>query len=186
MKPISGFVLVFGLIGFLYSCQSARSSANSNYTGKSYPLRVSFQADYVFVQQTESVALWNLDISSQPKRGRISTSGDGYFLTLLDNTVNANLPYYGQRYEFLGANDESDILFKDKFIENITYSRTADHNIVSLEFDVRQITERFHVQLVIQRNKKAYLLLSSPQRQSIQYEGRVKILSEPQKSLTQI
>ena len=189
MKPISGFLLAFGLTGLLYSCQSAQSSAGSSdtsNTGKSYPLRVSFQADYAVVQQTESVALWSMDRSSQPKSGRINISGDGYFLTLLDNTVNADLPYYGQRYEFLGANDESDILFKDKFIENITYSRTADHNIVSLEFDVRQITERFHVQLVIQRNKKAYLLLSSPQRQSIQYEGRVKILSEPQKSLTQI
>ena len=178
MKPISGFVLVFGLIGFLYSCQSARSSANSNYTGKSYPLRVSFQADYVFVQATQQNAIWEVNSSSQPRSGRINTTGDGYFMTLLDNTVNANLPYYGQRYEFMGVNEEPVILLKDKSLENIKYGRTADHSVVTLEFDVRQKTERFHVQLVIQRNRKAFLLVSSPQRQSIRYDGRVEVLKE--------
>lgn len=176
---ISGFVLIFSLMGILHSCQSSRTSARSGdrvNSTKSYPLRVSFQPDYVEVQQTEFVALWDLDRHSQPRGGRINTSGDGYFLTLKNNTINADLPYYGQRYEFLGVYEEPRIRIKDKSLENVTYGRTADRKIVSLEFDVLQIAERFHVKLVIQHDKKAYLLIFSPHRQSIRYDGRVEVL----------
>ena len=179
MKAFSGLVLAFGLIGLLHSCQPSQTSARSVdriKTGKNYPLRVSFQPDYVVVQQTEYVALWNLDADSQPRGGRINTSGDGYFLTLKDNTVNADLPYYGQRYEFIGVYEEPRIRIKDKSLENITYGRTADRKVVSLEFDVLQIAERFHVKLVIQQDRKAYLLVFSPHRQSIRYEGKVEVL----------
>ncbi|HSR61734.1 MAG TPA: DUF4251 domain-containing protein [Robiginitalea sp.] len=179
MKPISAMLLVIGLAGSLLSCQSSQSApgaADRSSAAKNYPLKVSFQADYVQMVATPVTALWNADSNSQHRGGRINIAGEGHSLTLRGNSVNADLPYYGQRDMFRGVYDEPTIIFKEKTLENITYGRTADRKIVMLEFDVRQNTERFHVQLVILRDKKAYLLLNSPQRQSIRYEGRVEVL----------
>lgn len=178
MRPLFVLFLAFGLMGILYSCDSMQSAGQASDGGnetKNYPLRVSFQADYVTIIPSRGVAIWDMDNSSQPRSGRMNTLGQGY-MTLRDHSVNADLPYYGQRDLFRDMYEQPDIILKDKTLQNITYVRSADHKIVALEFDVHQNTERFHVQLVIMPDKKAYLFLQSPQRQSIRYEGRVEVL----------
>lgn len=178
MRPLFVLFLAFGFLGILNSCNTNQpvSQASDGGTGsKNYPLRVSFQVDYVTVTPTQRIAIWNMDNASQPRTGRLNTGGQGY-MTLRDHSVNADLPYYGQRDLFRDVYEQPDIILKDKTLQNVTYVRSADHRIMALEFDVHQNTERFHVQLVIMRDKKAYLLLQSPHRQSIRYEGRVEVL----------
>ncbi len=102
--------------------------------------------------------------------------GQGYFMTLEGNTINADLPYFAPRDLFRDVYDEPGIVMDDKLIENITFVRSADNRIVSLEFDVRRLTERFHIRLVIMPDKRAILTLKSPQRQFVRYEGTVASL----------
>ena len=180
MKPITASFLALVLAGLSYSCQSSRTGTGLQdkkaNTAKNYPLNVSFSADYVIVNPTQRVALWGADSFSQPRGGRMSTVGDGYFLTLKGNSINAELPYYGQRDLFRDPYESPDIILKDGALENIKYGRTADRKILALEFDVLRNTERFHVQLIIMSDRSAYLQVNSPQRQSIRYEGTVASL----------
>ena len=172
------FILSIGLSGMLNSCQSAQSSAKTadeSPGSKNYPLSVSFRADYVTVIASQRVALWNLDNASQPRTGRLSTGGQGY-MTLRDRSVNADLPYYGQRDLFRDVYEQPEIILKDKALQNVSYARSSDRRTLALEFDVMLNTERFHFRLVIMQDKRAFLLLQSPHRQSIRYEGRVEAL----------
>ena len=178
MRHFWSLFLSIGLSGILISCQSAQSSiktTDGSPGAKNYPLRISFMADYVTVISSQRVALWNLDNVSQPRTGRLSTGGQGY-MTLRDRSVNADLPYYGQRDLFRDVYEQPEIILKDKKLQNITYARSSDQRTLALEFDVALNTERFHFRLVIMQDKRAFLLLQSPHRQSIRYEGRVEAL----------
>lgn len=97
-------------------------------------------------------------------------------MTLRDRSVNADLPYYGQRDLFRDVYEQPEIILKEKTLQNISYTRSSDQRTLALEFDVTHLTERFHFRLVIMPDKKAFLLLQSPHRQSIRYEGRVAVL----------
>lgn len=179
MKSISGLLAACALLVSATSCQAPQAAVKSTdqvVATKSYPLKIAFQADFAVPTPEQGAAMDNRAGFWQPGGTRINTQGQGYFLTLDGNSVNADLPYYGQRDLFRDMYGDLGITFDDKALENITYGRTSDNKVVALEFNVRRNSERFHVQLVIMPSKKAYLTLNSPQRKTIRYEGTVASL----------
>lgn len=179
MKHFVLFSLCCSALMSVLSCSAPNSIASYSEeieASLEYPLRISFVADYTVPLPVHGWAT-QYQAGFWPRSfGRIDNKGEGFYLTLEGNAINAVLPYYGQRDLFRSIHDTPGIVLTDKTLEKFSYQRSADHRILALEFQTRQHTERFELQLIILRNKKAYLSISSPQRRTVLYQGRVESL----------
>lgn len=179
MKSISGLLAACALLVGATSCQAPQAAVKSTdqvVATKSYPLKIAFQAEFSESVPPQGVVAAGSPGYLQNWGGRGNTQGQGYFMTLEGSTINADLPYYASRNLFRDVYEQPGIVLDDKRIENIEYVRSGDNRIVAIEFDVHQLTERFHVRLVIGPDKRAILILNSPQRQLVRYEGTVASL----------
>lgn len=108
--------------------------------------------------------------------GRISLVGNSNFLRMKNDTISANLPYYGTLH--FGGYADSDgggIVFKG-MPKNYKTSYDAIRRKTNIIFDMSNGTENFNVFLTVFDNETTSMSINSSKRNSISFEGNISSL----------
>jgi hypothetical protein len=179
---LKGFVFM-ALAMLLSSCGSSKTQATAEQLAQLQSLvesrNFSFEAEFALPQTSQAyvgAANATLARAGGNTLSRISLVGEGYFLTMKGDSVEAYLPYYGVRDNF-SEYGRPDGIELDSEIENLKHAK-KNSGAYQIRFDARKKTERFQITLDMFAGGKANLLIYSGQRDAIRYEGKTVPASE--------
>jgi hypothetical protein len=108
---------------------------------------------------------------------QINVMGSGFYFKMKGDTVSADLPYYGERQMGGGYDSNKGIKFEGKPKE-LEISKDEDKQRYQINFTISENSETYGVRLTLTPNLNAWLNISSSQRFSIRYEGKLSALEE--------
>ncbi len=118
--------------------------------------------------------------------GRISLMGSGDHITFKNDTVYAELAYFGERrMAFSTDPKDNGIRFEGK-PENYVVKENTKKKILNIEFEVKSNTEQYDVIIRVYPSKRATVYISSLYRTSIRYDGEIIRLEESDKITNQL
>jgi hypothetical protein len=104
--------------------------------------------------------------------GAISLIGNANFLTISGDSINAYLPYFGERQMPTGyGGSDSAIQLKGK-LKDYTFEIEKNNSYLIL-FDAQNETENFNISIVLFPNRKSEIRVNSASRFPISYSGEV-------------
>jgi len=106
---------------------------------------------------------------------QINIMGSGYFFKMEGDSVSANLPYYGERQMGGGYGSNSGIVFKGT-PKNLKVVKDNSKQKYDITFNISEEVESYRCRLELFPNKSGSLLISSSQRFTIRYDGKVAAL----------
>ncbi len=188
MKRWTSFVLLGMVVGLLWSCggtKSAESIALKNRQYEELKILVAtksfvFNAETAYPMQTYAVMQVNNALlrNTGNSAGRISLTGNGDYVKIKGDTVQASLAYFGE-VRIVTSIDPRDagINFDGK---PYSYEVTANEKkqTITVAFDVKENTEQFSVIMQLYPNKRITVFINSVNRASIRYDGKLKELDE--------
>jgi hypothetical protein len=137
-------------------------------------LRIAVDAAYpantVATQQVlNSILIGNGDTAS-----RVDLSGDGHFLEIGSERVQASLPFYGERRQGGGYNNTNDAGIQfDVVPTEYTVEHEEDNNRYRINFDADKGVESFGVNVTLFANGTAVIYMTSNTRTRMEYRGNV-------------
>jgi len=188
-------ILVMALLLF-WSCSSTKNDiANNSKTNQFIQLKeliasrsFKFKAETAYPVQTyDMMQVTNALLRNTGNTaGRISLMGNDDYITIKGDSVQAELAYFGERR--MGFNtDPQDIGVhfegKPKTYDVIENTKKKTFNI---EFETRWKTEQYDVTLLVYPSKNATVFISSTNRTSIRYDGKIEKLEETDKTPKQV
>ena len=114
--------------------------------------------------------------SASPSGGRTVQITSSYELKASDGSYEAHLPYFGRVYSG-GYGDGGSVEFKGE-PEKLEITRKDNRNKIILRFSIRSTTEKYDVKLEVGKSGFGSLVVSSPKRQTISYNGLVSVLED--------
>jgi hypothetical protein len=118
--------------------------------------------------------------------GRISLMGNGDHITIENDTVHAELAYFGERrMAFSTDPKDNGIRFEGK-PENYVVKENSKKKILNIEFKVKSNTEQYDVVMRVYPSKRATVYISSLNRTSIRYDGEIIRPEESEKVTNQL
>ncbi|MGB5555494.1 MAG: DUF4251 domain-containing protein [Flavobacteriaceae bacterium] len=106
---------------------------------------------------------------------RINLLGNGNYLSMKGDSVQANLPYFGERQMGGGYGDNAGIKFNG-VAKNLEIQKIEQKQAYQIDFSISEGSETYTVRMNLLANLKARIRVLSTQRRSIGYEGTVKSL----------
>ncbi|MCK0131368.1 DUF4251 domain-containing protein [Flavobacteriaceae bacterium F08102] len=132
-----------------------------------------------FEKMNELVKRGNFNFSADravlTKLGPMDLSGNFNYLRFKNDSVFAELPFFGERYMGGGYGNDGGIKFEGA-PENLTITPNIRKKKVQLEFSISEHQERFDVSLHIFQNNTANLDITSSNRSYISYRGSIEPL----------
>jgi len=112
---------------------------------------------------------------------QINLQGNQNIFKFENDTVSANLPYYGERQMGGGYNSDGGGIDFKTTPKDLTLSKDDDKDYYLMEFNVRDkdSNENYDVSLTLYPSLSAIINIWSSQRNTIQYNGTLKAISEP-------
>ena len=107
-----------------------------------------------------------------PLRGRNIILNSNYTLEVRNDSVFADLPYYGQ-VTYVRPGVDGGIKFQEPY-QNYVWKSTSKNDKYEITMDIRQPDYQYRLFLTIWDNGKVTLSITSPQRDSITYYGEIK------------
>ena len=188
MKQWKTITLLGMVLGLLWSCggtKSAEAIALKNRQFEELKTLVAtksfvFNAETAYPMQTYAVMQVNNALlrNTGNSAGRISLTGNGDFIRVNGDTVQATLAYFGE-VRIVTSLDPRDagINFDG---EPYSYEVTANEKkqTVKVAFEVKESTEQFSVIMQLYPNKRVTVFINTVNRASIRYDGQLKELDE--------
>ncbi len=188
MKQWKTITLLGMVLGLLWSCggtKSAEAIALKNRQFEELKTLVAtksfvFNAETAYPMQTYAVMHVNNALlrNTGNSAGRISLTGNGDFIKVNGDTVQATLAYFGE-VRIVTSLDPRDagINFDG---EPYSYEVTANEKkqTVKVAFEVKESTEQFSVIMQLYPNKRVTVFINTVNRASIRYDGQLKELDE--------
>jgi len=188
MKRWTTFVLLGMVLGLLWSCggtKSAEAIALKNRQFEELKTLVAtksfvFNAETAYPMQTHAVMQVNNALlrNTGNSTGRISLTGNGDFIKVKGDTIQAALAYFGE-VRIVTSLDPRDAGINFKGV-SATFDITENEKkqTLRLEFDIKAKTESFSVIMELYTNKRVTVFINSMNRASIRYDGKLKELDE--------
>jgi len=185
MKNVLKIGFVFYLC-FFSSCKSINTINNSKKEAqfqqlvkliKSRSYQININAVYPFNTNASTQVINALLFPIGDSAARIDVTGDGNFLKVSNNNVEADLPYFGERR--IGGNyggTNSGIMF-NKAPEDYHIKVNEKKKNVIVKFSANNLTENYTVILKVTLNNKAYISINSFHLNQISYDGSIVGLS---------
>ncbi len=108
---------------------------------------------------------------------RVSLIGNGNSLTISKDSVKGFLPYYGEVQVVKNYGGGGGITF-DGLLENYKVKKDIDNGLININFEADDESEHFQVAIKLYSNFNAHIALSSAYRNSISYDGEIKVIEE--------
>jgi len=112
---------------------------------------------------------------------QINLQGNQNTFKFENDTVSANLPYYGERQMGGGYNSDGGGIDFETTPKELTLTKDDDKDYYLMEFNVRDkdSNENYDVSLTLYPSLNAIINIWSSQRNTIQYNGTLKAITEP-------
>jgi len=112
---------------------------------------------------------------------QINLQGNQNIFKFENDTVSANLPYYGERQMGGGYNSDGGGIDFKTTPKDLTLTKDEDKDYYLMEFNVRDkdSNENYDVSLTLYPSLSAIINIWSSQRNTIQYNGTLKAITEP-------
>jgi len=112
---------------------------------------------------------------------QINLQGNQNTFKFENDTVSANLPYYGERQMGGGYNSDGGGIDFETTPKELTLTKDDDKDYYLMEFNVRDkdSNENYDVSLTLYPSLNAIIDIWSSQRNTIQYNGTLKAITEP-------
>jgi hypothetical protein len=111
---------------------------------------------------------------------QINLQGNQNIFKFENDTVSANLPYYGERQMGGGYNSDGGGIDFKTTPKELTLTKDDDKDYYLMEFNVRDkdSNENYDVSLTLYPSLSAIINIWSSQRNTIQYNGTLKVITE--------
>ncbi|GGG45300.1 hypothetical protein GCM10011414_13570 [Croceivirga lutea] len=141
---------------------------------ESNPLKIEF--DFALPLVTTSMAqLGNAQLFPYGSNAsRISLNGSNATMVISKDSVEAHLPYYGERQIVTTTNPSNAGIQFNGVPNNFKVNQNLDKGMVLVTFDINNATENFQIDLELFPNKRAMLHVFSTHRRRISYQGNIE------------
>jgi hypothetical protein len=109
---------------------------------------------------------------------RVSIIGDGHTIRFHNDSIVTSLPYIGERQMGGGYNNTDTGIILDGPITNYQEKTDSKKGETIITMDTMNGTESYRVQLIVQQYGYTYVNISSSQRNSIAYTGKLVFIEE--------
>jgi hypothetical protein len=176
------------VIGLFWSCggiKSAEAIALKNSQFEALKTLVAtksfiFNAETAYPMQTYAV----MQVTSALLRntgnapGRISLTGNGDYIKIKGDSIQAELSYFGE-LRVVSSMDPRDSGINFKGVPSaFDVAENEKKQTIRLEFDIRAKTEPFSVIMQLYPNKRVTIFVNSINRTSIRYDGTINAFEE--------
>jgi hypothetical protein len=112
---------------------------------------------------------------------QINLQGNGNIVKFENDTVSANLPYYGERQMGGGYNSAGSGIDFNSTPKDLRLTKDDDKDYYLIEFNVRDkdSNENYDVSLTVYPSLNAVINIWSSQRNTIQYNGTLRGVTKP-------
>jgi hypothetical protein len=186
MKSLYTFstIVFFGLLGSCGSADKNLATAENSkeleqlITGKT----LRFEAEWAQPLVTNSLnRIGNAGLlPAGSTASRINLIGNYNFLLIKGDSVEAHLPYYGERQMAAGYNSSDNGISFKGVAQNMEVSQTEKPLGYRIQFTIPDRTESFQVKVQIYSNLRGVVNINSSHRHPIRYDGKV---TDPEKNL---
>lgn len=111
---------------------------------------------------------------------RINLLGNGNFLEMEGDEVSADLPYFGERQMGGGFNSNTGIKFEG-LPKDLEITKDEEKQRTMINFAITENMESYNVSITLTPKLSGSILITSSQRNSIWYEGKVSLLDTSEK-----
>ena len=108
---------------------------------------------------------------------RIDIAMTANHIKLMNDSLNINLPYYGERQMGSGYSEKQGIDIQGK-PENVLITYNENKKMYRIKFNAQNNTESFNFDISIYSNLSASVRINSSDRTSIRFDGDVKMLED--------
>jgi hypothetical protein len=138
-----------------------------------------FEARSVSPQNTQAVnnVVNGLLLRNGDNASRIDVNGDGYTMKITGDKVQMNLPFYGERRQGGGYNNDNGFNFTGD-IKDWNITQEEGEKYVKVSFTTYDTTESMQVQLRVFSKEQAILHVTSSTRTFIKYTGNLNLNTE--------
>ena len=188
MKQFKKILLLGMVLGLFWSCggtKSAESIALKNHQFEALKTLVAsksfvFNAETAYPMQSYDVMRVTSSLlrNTGNSAGRISVTGNGDYITIKGDTVQAELPYFGE-VRVVTSMDPRDSGIHFKGVPS-TFDITENEKkqMLRLEFNIREKIEQYSVIMNLYPNKHATVFINCMNRTSIRYDGKLSAFEE--------
>jgi len=178
-SKISGILLIAVMAVVLTSCGAKKAGTAEEFAAMSQrvqegELRIVAEAAYPGNTYASQQVLNSVLRGTGDTANRIDLAGDGYYVQLSPERVQANLPFYGERRQGggYGTVNDAGIQFD---VEPTEYSliKEEDRYRYRIKFDADKGIENFDTEVILFANGTAIIYVISSTRTRMEYRGRV-------------
>lgn len=178
MKKLFPLLLFSILIGL--GCKSKSTTIDPEQVNalakslESNELKIEF--DFALPLVTNSIAqLGNAQLFPYGSNAsRISLNGSNATMRIAKDSVEAHLPYFGERQIVTTPNPSNAGIQFNGPANDLKVNQNLDKGMVLVTFDINNSTENFQIDLELFPNKRAMLHIFSTHRRRISYQGSIK------------
>lgn len=135
---------------------------------------IAFEGDWAYPLASSSLnqlANYGL-LGNGNNAGSINLQGNPNYIRIINDSISAYLPYYGERRVGGGYNTDSGIVI-DGLLENYEHIVNNEKGTVLVTFKASQKTEKYDVSMTIFHSGKTDIVINSTQRANIRYAGSI-------------
>lgn len=173
--------VLFVLIVLILGCSASQKTYETNTILDDLMLQKKFKIKVQSARPIVSQALSQVASSGLIPPGstisRIDLGGDEYFLKIKEDSVFANLAYYGERHIGGGYTNNTGIDFKG-VPENIEITKDEITHNYTIKFSINDKSENFMVITKVATNLTSTVNITSSHRSRITYSGDLIALEE--------
>lgn len=175
MKPFLYFILCCVLL----SCKSSKTIIDDSHPIHGIMSSKNFEfmaksANPLATQSLTAVANSGL-LPPGSNISRIDLNGNGNYIKVTNDSVSANLPYYGER-QFGGTYGTADGVEFNGVPDDYNQTFNADKQRYMVTFQISNSTDRYSVNMQVYPNKSCVVSVNTSNRNTIQYNGTIESL----------
>ena len=180
--------VMMGLILLIASsCATKRAGTLEQFNGltsiveRDAPIRIAINSVNPTNTYASQQVINNLLIRNGDNANRIDVTGDGNYMEISENLVEASLPYFGERRQGGGYNNinESGVNFEQE-PTNYQIQALEEEYRYDVSFEASNGAESFNVDVILFAGGNAVVYVTSTYRTRIEYRGRVVPVPEKQ------
>lgn len=192
MFRLKTLVLTGMALGLLWSCGSTKSAEAITMKNQQFAALKELVATKSFVVAVESayplqtyavMQVTNALLQNTGNTGsRIPLIGNGNYIKIKGDTVQAELAYYGEVRMVSSLNPRDSGINFEGVPSTFDVTENEKKQTIKLEFEIKSKSDQFSVIMQLYANKRAIVFINSMTRTSIRYEGKLNAFEEPETS----
>jgi len=188
MNRLKNIVLLGMVLGLFWSCGGTKSAESIAFKNRQFETLKTLVATKSFVFNAETAyPMQSYDVmrvtsallrNTGNAAGRISLIGNGDYIKVKGDTVQAELAYFGE-VRFAGSMNPRDSGINFNGVPStFDVSENDKKQMLRLEFNIKEKIESYEVIMHLYPNKHATVFINCMNRTSIRYDGTLSAFEE--------